>query len=88
MAGLPDSVIKRAYSIMEKLEEQRSKTSELKDNNQLSFFDLKQTSKEDSLQNKFEFIDELTDIDLDELSPLEALNRLYKWKKEVKKIEP
>ncbi len=88
MAGLPDSVIKRAYSIMEKLEEQRSKTTDAKDSDQLSFFDLKQTNNEKQLmQNKFDFIDELTDIDLDELSPLEALNRLYKWKREVKKIE-
>ncbi len=86
MAGLPDSVIKRAYSIMEKLEDQRSKSADSKDKDQLSFFDTGQVNKE-LVQNKFEFIDELTDIDLDELTPLEALNRLYKWKREVKKIE-
>ncbi|MEI6080521.1 MAG: DNA mismatch repair protein MutS, partial [bacterium] len=36
MAGLPDSVIKRAYHIMGRLEEERAKGADLKDVNQLS----------------------------------------------------
>jgi DNA mismatch repair protein MutS len=89
MAGLPDSVIKRAYHIMKKLEEERARGTDLKDTNQLSLFDkaakAEQTAAEE--KNDFEFIEELANIDLDKMTPLDALNRIYKWKKEVNKVE-
>ncbi|MEI6092572.1 MAG: DNA mismatch repair protein MutS [bacterium] len=94
MAGLPESVIKRAYHIMGKLEEERARGSDLKDNKQLSLFNKTPKANNDIIEqvmvdekNNFEFIDELSKIDLDKLTPLEALSRLYKWKKEVDKVE-
>lgn len=95
MAGLPESVIKRAYHIMGKLEEERARGAELKDNDQLSLFIRQSGSNQISIseqiisdeKNNFEFIEELAKIDLDKLTPLEALSRLYKWKKEVDKVE-
>jgi len=85
MAGLPDSVIKRAYHIMKKLEEERAKGVDLKgvdlkDTDQLSLF-------VGVPKNNFEFIDELAKIDLNKITPLDALSKLYKWKEEVNKIE-
>jgi len=85
MAGLPESIIKRSYSIMNKLEEDRGMAHGAKlDANQLSLFERKniETKKDD-----YQFISELANINLDELTPVEALNRLYKWKGEVKKVE-
>lgn len=81
MAGLPSTVISRARSIMKKLETERGASTELvkNDMNQLSLFD----SKKDN----YEFIEELASIDLNAITPLEALNRLYKWKGEVDKVE-
>ena len=80
MAGLPDSLIKRAYSIMKDLEEERKHTEIKIEKDQLSLFD----KKEDE---SYRFIDELANIDLDKLTPIDALGRLYKWKEEVNKIE-
>ena len=82
MAGLPSSIINRARSIMKRLEEERKGSAELSKNDltQLSLFDKK---KED-----YQFISELANIDLDKLTPLDALSRLYRWKDEVDKNEP
>lgn len=80
MAGLPESIIKRAYSIMDKLEEERKQTEIKIETDQLSLFDKKD-------DESYRFISELASMDLDTLSPIEALGRLYKWKKEVKGIE-
>jgi DNA mismatch repair protein MutS len=81
MAGLPSSIINRARSIMKRLEEERKGSAELSKNDltQLSLFDKK---KED-----YQFINELANIDLDKLTPLDALSRLYRWKDEVDKNE-
>ena len=86
MAGLPDSVIKRAYHIMGRLEEERAKGADLKDVNQLSLFDKAIQNAPEEKYN-IEFIEELASIDLDKMTPLDALNRLYKWKGKVNKVE-
>ncbi len=86
MAGLPDSVIKRAYHIMGRLEEERAKGADLKDVNQLSLFDKAAQNAPEEKYN-IEFIEELASIDLDKMTPLDALNRLYKWKGKVNKVE-
>jgi hypothetical protein len=66
---------------MKRLEEERKGSAELSKNDltQLSLFDKK---KED-----YQFINELANIDLDKLTPLDALSRLYRWKDEVDKNE-
>ncbi|MCX6112875.1 MAG: DNA mismatch repair protein MutS [Proteobacteria bacterium] len=94
MAGLPDSVIKRAYHIMRKLEEERARGVDLKDTDQLSLFTKisqdNEPAKNDVTaqeKNNFEFIDELAKIDLNKITPLDALSKLYKWKEEVDKVE-
>ena len=88
MAGLPNSIITRARSVMKRLEEERAGSAELTrgDLNQLSLFDKKNNSSENK-KDDYQFINELASIDLDKLTPLEALGRLYRWKDEVKKIE-
>ncbi len=80
MAGLPESIIKRAYSIMGTLEEERKHAETKIEINQPSLFDKKN-------DESYRFISELVDIDLDKLTPIDALSRLYKWKDEVNKIE-
>jgi DNA mismatch repair protein MutS len=81
MAGLPERIIKRSYSIMKVLEKEREKVNfNIEDKNQLDLF-LK--SKQNKKDNKI--FKELNDINLNELTPFEALARLYKWKEEVKK---
>jgi len=65
---------------MKDLEEERKHTEIKIEKDQLSLFD----KKEDE---SYRFISELASIDLDKLTPIDALGRLYKWKEEVNKVE-
>ncbi len=91
LAGMPRSVVSRAEEILQKLENERdqengavstpklikdakSKKTEQKDNMQLSFFQL----DDPVLKN---IRDEIVGIDINNLTPLEALNKLSEIKK-------
>ncbi|HPE74926.1 MAG TPA: DNA mismatch repair protein MutS [Draconibacterium sp.] len=83
MAGMPKSVIKRAEQILVKLESGREKGSlskplgEIRDKRegmQLSFFQL-----DDPVLKQIR--DEITDLDINNLTPIEALNKLNEIKK-------
>ncbi|MFN8597643.1 MAG: DNA mismatch repair protein MutS [Anaerolineae bacterium] len=76
LAGLPKPVIRRAEELLEELEQgQRDHTSEPIDAPiQLSLFGVKNPVLED-----------LEKLDVNALSPLEALNKLFEWKKQVGK---
>ncbi|MBN1114451.1 MAG: DNA mismatch repair protein MutS [Oligoflexia bacterium] len=84
MAGLPSSIIKRAFSVMNGLENERRQASLVKEDiNQLSLFSQADFNADIAAKQEYKFIEELSSIDLDKLTPLEALSRLYKWKEEV-----
>ena len=75
MAGMPQQVIQRANKILKKLEKSHSseeisgKVKSLKDELQLSFFKL-----DDPLLEEIK--DEILNIDIDVLTPVEALMKL------------
>lgn len=70
LAGLPSTLLTRAQTILENLES-------TKNNNNTNII-IKEVHKESDLENKLRAVDPL------EISPLDALNLLYKWKKELK----
>ena len=79
LAGLPGDVLHKATQILEKLEsnhvpllERREKPKE-KDAYQLTFFDMVQSP----------ITNELNSIDPDSLTPREALDKIYEWKKKI-----
>lgn len=84
MAGLPQSVIKRADEILKQLENDRDKNDTIQKNVnqiatereglQLSFFQL-----DDPVLSQIR--DEIAGLDIDSLTPLEALNKLSEIKK-------
>ena len=78
MAGMPSKVIQRANAIMTKLEKDHSGdvTDSLpsKDDVQLSFFQLDDPVLE-------QIRDEIIRIDIDRLTPVEALLKLHEIKK-------
>ena len=86
MAGMPNEIVKRANIIMQHLEQSRSgndlqqKTNSIskKEDLQLSFFQL-----DDPLL--IQVRDELLDIDIDQLTPVEALMKLNEIKKHINK---
>ncbi|MBO6879254.1 MULTISPECIES: DNA mismatch repair protein MutS [Winogradskyella] len=80
MAGMPQQVIRRANKILSKLEKSHSseeltdKVKSLKDDMQLSFFNL-----DDPLLEEIK--DEILHIDIDTLTPVEALMKLNEIKR-------
>jgi len=86
MAGMPRSVVSRADEILKEMEQGNSKSehakpisdiAEHREGMQLSFFQL-----DDPVLKQVR--DELLGLDLDNLTPMEALNKLYNIKKYLK----
>ncbi len=86
MAGMPKSVVNRAGEILKELEQSHEKQELVKpiagladhrEGLQLSFFQL-----DDPVLKQIR--DEILDLDLDNLTPVEALNKLYNIKKLLK----
>ncbi len=72
LAGMPGSVVQRAEEIMGKLEESSGKAVKIDPEapKQMALF-----------PDTNPLLEELDSLDLNELSPIEAINRLYEWKK-------
>ncbi len=79
LAGLPKSVIHRAQEVLEELEEDNSKAPaksrrrSKEPTHQLTFFGQKPS-----------FLEELEKLDIDSMTPLEALNKLYELQKKAR----
>ena len=74
LAGIPNSVISRANQILSQLEG---------DTHQLDIRDNKPPSQMSFFAEKDVIRDELKKLDPNTLSPIEALNKIYEWKKEI-----
>ncbi|WP_164215532.1 DNA mismatch repair protein MutS [Virgibacillus sp. YIM 98842] len=89
LAELPDTLIERAGAILEKLESEAkpSPATEKMESGQLSFFveEPKGENKETLPPAHQKTIDDLRDLNLFEMTPLEAMNELYRLQKKVKK---
>jgi DNA mismatch repair protein MutS len=80
MAGLPDAVTKRAKEILNSLEDKESAHKQ-KDKLQVSLFEVqKPDDKKDDKGDKMKKM--LDEIDVNNITPVEALNLLLKLKKE------
>jgi DNA mismatch repair protein MutS len=76
LAGLPKPVIQRANEIMAELEKTTGRTSKAEsfESQQIALFP--ETNP---------LLEEISNIDMNSLSPIEALNKLYEWKSKYKK---
>jgi len=88
LSGIPDSVINRAREILANLE-----MKEFDKNGQPAISRTKAPGQESKLQQMLfaeepsqlqEIKNEIKDLELETLSPLEALNLIYKWRKKIK----
>jgi len=78
MAGIPKSIIRRSYQILDQLIEKKSlKTKFLKSQKNNNF------SKDNLINQKL--INEIKNINPDQLTPIEALEFIYKIKKNIEK---
>jgi len=82
MAGMPNKVLKKAHQILKKLEKSHSneeltgKVKSIKDDHQLQFFNLDNPILE-------ELKEEILKIDINSLTPVEALIKLSELKKKI-----
>jgi len=74
LAGLPRAVLHRAQEILEELEESGGRSP----------MRAPKAKQLPLLSLEHPLLDELKDLDVDSLSPIEALNRLYEWRERVK----
>ena len=91
LAELPAELIKRANEILSQLENQDSQeTSTLikqknQSSEQLSFFEVPESKpKQDVSSKEKKIVDELKNINLLEMNPLQAMNTLYELQKKLK----
>ncbi|PKN02933.1 DNA mismatch repair protein MutS [Candidatus Dojkabacteria bacterium HGW-Dojkabacteria-1] len=91
MAGLPEKVIKRANEILESFEQEQMFNNET-DIRESNILDSKKSKKEETngtyqfplfYSKDSEIERDIQKIDLDNLTPLEALNKISEWKKKV-----
>jgi DNA mismatch repair protein MutS len=76
LAGLPGPVIQRANEIMVELEKSSGKAMRINSQAAQQAALFPETSP---------LLDELSNVDVNSLSPIEALNKLFEWKKKFLK---
>ncbi len=82
LAGLPDEVIRRAKEILAELEEQEMKSLEKK-RRRITLRSKKAVQLPLFTPEEQAFLDELRDLDVARMTPMDALNMLNKWKKRL-----
>lgn len=82
LAGLPKKVIRRAREIMAELEAEKHMQAKLERQEQLSFRDI--LLGEPPQQEGGEIVRAIREMDLDSVSPLDALLQISEWKKALK----
>lgn len=91
MAGLPDKVIKRANEILESFEQKNmfTKSSDVREATVEKLGSRVKKKLENGFQyplftaKESEVEKEIQEIDIDNLTPVEALNKISKWKKKI-----
>ncbi|URZ00678.1 DNA mismatch repair protein MutS [Clostridium felsineum] len=98
IAGLPEAVLVRAREILKDLEEEKSKTSEIKMEVKEEIKSVDKTekvtkeNKNDSYQIDFNYVEkenilsELKNTEIMEMNPIECMNKLYEFVKRAKKL--
>ena len=81
LAGLPRSVIKRSHEILDTLED--SEKNREKNVNLFNFTDYEETLEAKEEKKAFNLMKKISDLNVDDFSPKEALNFLYELKKDI-----
>ena len=90
MAGLPEKVIKRANEILESFEQKRMFASKNQIREGIEYKEEKNVVKDSNvyqyplfMAKESEIEREIQKLDLDNLTPIEALNKISQWKKRI-----
>ena len=81
LAGMPSPVVDRARELLAELEAHSAQNNSITTNTQTDHHQLDMFNN----TNNAEFVRSVSEIDTDNLTPIEALNRLYELKQAAKK---
>ncbi|MBQ1501230.1 MAG: DNA mismatch repair protein MutS, partial [Firmicutes bacterium] len=84
LAGLPKDVIFRAKEILAQLEAEKHIQAKLEKNEQISFADILLGDRPGADPAEHSVAEAIRELDIDSMSPLDALMQLNQWKKELK----
>ncbi|GGC89783.1 DNA mismatch repair protein MutS [Thalassobacillus devorans] len=88
LAELPDSLISRATDLLKEYETgtKKENTTEALDEQQLTFFEeVREEKPGKSTRTESKLLDQLANMDLMEMTPMEAMNQLYQLQKQIKR---
>lgn len=86
LAGLPESIVVRAKSLLETFENNEQMTLSNNDTEQMSFFDLKEETEQVGPES-MRVIGEICEADLLNMTPMQAMQMIFLWQKELKEIK-
>ena len=86
MAGIPRPVLKRALSLLQELEAERSKPLQLDLFASLQY-DATAFDDENEPVAEHPVVEQLKTLDINRLTPLEALQLLAKWQQDIKEAK-
>ncbi|MBD7983605.1 DNA mismatch repair protein MutS [Sporosarcina sp. Sa2YVA2] len=86
LAGLPESIVVRAKSLLETFENNEQMTLSNNVTEQMSFFDLKEETEQVGPES-LRVIGKICEADLVNMTPMQAMQMIFLWQKELKEIK-
>ena len=83
LAGLPEEVIESAKSVLKRMESEVGKGGEGRERKEEEEKKVEVETKKEHVVQPHPVVDELKSINLEKISPIEALNKLYEMKKRI-----
>lgn len=83
LAGLPESIVVRAKILLETFENNEQMSLSNNDTEQMSFFDLKEETEQVDPES-LRIIAEICEADLLNMTPMQAMQMIFLWQKELK----
>jgi len=83
LAGLPEEVIESAKSVLKRMESEVGKGGEGRERKEEEEKKVEVKTKKEYVVQPHPVVDELKSINLEKISPIEALNKLYEMKKRI-----
>ncbi|MBS3815989.1 MAG: DNA mismatch repair protein MutS [Candidatus Thermoplasmatota archaeon] len=85
LAGLPEPVVDRSHEVLRQIEEDHTIEMKREDNPKVKqmVFDVEEDDGEDTPTDSHPVLEKLKEMDVENMTPMDAMNRLWKLKKEL-----
>ncbi len=83
LAGLPEPVVERSHEVLKQIEEDHTIKMEKNDGPRLTQMVFDPEGEEETKSGSHPVVEKLKDVEVDNMTPMDAINELWKLKKEV-----